>query len=142
MSKRSRHQKGRRARRPAGIEPGPFEIEHAEEKEDVPTSIRVTTYDANHVEEQELKDVEQLRDFIKSGKTAWVRVQGLKDSVKIKEIADVFEMHHLAVEDVLDTHQRAQVGQFGDTFFLITHLVENHGTVAAKQLSLFFNRDY
>jgi len=71
-----------------------------------------------------------------------VRVQGLKDSAKIKEIADVFQMHHLAVEDVLDTHQRAQVGQFGDTFFLITHLVENHGTVAAKQLSLFFNREY
>jgi magnesium transporter len=142
MSKRSRHQRGKRTRRPDGIEPGPFEIEHVEEKEDVKPSIRVTTYDAEHVEEQDLKDVAQLRDFVKKGKTAWIRVQGLQDAAWIREIAAVFGMHHLAVEDVLDTHQRAQVGQFGDTFFLITHLVENHGSVAAKQLSLFFNKDY
>lgn len=142
MSKRSRHQRGKRTRRPDGIEPGPFEIEHVEEKEDVKPSIRVTTYDAQHVEEQDLKDVAQLRDFVKKEKTAWIRVQGLQDAAWIREIAAVFGMHHLAVEDVLDTHQRAQVGQFGDTFFLITHLVENHGSVAAKQLSLFFNKDY
>jgi magnesium transporter len=142
MSKRSRHQRGKRTRRPDGIEPGPFEIEQVEEKEDVKPSIRVTTYDAEHVEEQDLKDVAQLRDFVKKGKTAWIRVQGLQDAAWIREIAAVFGMHHLAVEDVLDTHQRAQVGQFGDTFFLITHLVENHGSVAAKQLSLFFNKDY
>jgi magnesium transporter len=142
MSKRSRRQRNRLAHQAAGIEAGPFEIDRVPENEVISTSIRVTTYDAVHVDEQDLKDVQQLRDFVKQGKTAWVRVLGLKDSAKIKEIADVFGMHHLAVEDVLDTHQRAQVGQFGNTFFLITHLVEDHGTVAAKQLSLFFNENY
>jgi magnesium transporter len=142
MSKRSRRQSNQLARGAAGIEVGPFEIDRVDEVESIPTSIRVTTYDAVHVDEQDLKDVEQLRDFVKHGKTAWVRVLGLKDSAKIKEIADVFGMHHLAVEDVLDTHQRAQVGQFGNTFFLITHLIEDHGTIAAKQLSLFFNENY
>jgi len=142
MSKRSRRRKRGSTSLTAAIGPGPFEILQAEEQETLPTNIRVTTYDAEHVDDQEIKDLAKLRDLVKKGKTARLRVQGLRDVDKVKEVAEIFQMHHLAVEDVLDTHQRAHVGQFGNTFFLVTHLVENHGSVAAKQLSVFFNKNY
>jgi magnesium transporter len=137
MSKRSRRHKNR-----PGRSAGPFDIATASDEEHIPTSIKVTTYDASHFEERDVKQVDQLRDLISKGHTVWIRVLGLKDREKIEQLARILELHHLAIEDVFTTQQRAQLGIFDKTFFLLAHVVENHSAVAAKQLSLFFHGNY
>jgi magnesium transporter len=142
MSKKTRHRKGRAKGRESDIQPGPFDMTELPELDHQPTRIDVTIYDTSSVQEESVENVEAIRDFLGAGKTAWIRVRGLKESGKVGQIAQILGLHHLALEDVFVTQQRARLAQFDRTFFLVTNILENKDSFQAKQLSMFFAEDF
>ena len=60
----------------------------------------------------------------------------------IKQIADIFNIHELALEDVLSNHQRPKVEQYNDLFFIIAHELTTGEDIESKQLCFFLAKNY
>lgn len=56
-----------------------------------------------------------------AGDLVWIDVQGLTDTALVERIGNDFQLHSLALEDVLDTQQRAKVEEYDNGLFFILH---------------------
>ena len=85
-------------RHPAvGARPGTLVI-----AEDAPSpKIRVIHYTRDAVREQEVTDIEQLREALSEDSITWVDVQGFGDEDAVRRIGEIFSLHSLAIEDVV-----------------------------------------
>jgi magnesium transporter len=72
----------------------------------------------------------------------WVNVDGLGDAEVIRQLGRIFDLHHLALEDVVNVHQRAKVEQYNNHFYVVARMTEMHERLETDQLSLFLGRNY
>ncbi len=104
--------------------------------------ITVIAYDAERSYCQNIANIDELAPILNSGQTVWVQVVEPESPQTIKLIADTFNIHQLALEDVLTVHQRPKVEQYGDIFFVIVHEVLLGEEVTNKQVCFFLAKNY
>ena len=103
------------------------------------TSIHLIEYDAEHLDEFDFTDVNQIKDLRSSSACTWINVYGLHDVDVIKDIGARFNVHSLVLEDVLNTGQRPKLEDFDDFLFLVLKMFrydQAEGVVHAEQLSM------
>ncbi len=72
----------------------------------------------------------------------WVDATGLKDTALLGEIASVFQLPALAMEDVTSTHQRSKVDEYPDVTYVVIRLPwQDHpkAEIRFEQISLFIS---
>lgn len=104
--------------------------------------IRVLAYNAEKFVEQDIADPEELRTFLGHWHVLWVNVDGLGDARTLEQIAAIFHLHPLAMEDVVNVHQRAKVDTFGERTFMVTHMMRVGDHLESEQVSLFLGPDF
>lgn len=104
--------------------------------------IQVLAYDPDKFVEKTIARPEELRQFVGHWPVCWINVDGLGDAKTLEELAAIFGLHPLAMEDVVNVHQRAKVDTFGDRTFIVTHMVELADHFASEQLSLFLGPNF
>jgi magnesium transporter len=70
-----------------------------------------------------------------------VNVTGLANAEALQEVADLFGLHPLALEDVANTHQRAKVEPYEEEVFVVARMATERPP-DTEQLSLFFGRGF
>jgi Mg2+ and Co2+ transporter CorA len=55
-----------------------------------------------------------VRAFLQAWPVTWVNVEGLGDATVIRQLGELFGLHRLALEDVINVHQRAKGEQYGE----------------------------
>lgn len=85
--------------------------------------MRVIKYDGSALEERDLKDPDELASMLEPGKIVWLDVQGLGDEALLKRLADIFKMHPLAIEDVVNAPQRPKSDSYEHNHLLITRYI-------------------
>ncbi len=98
-----------RARRPpAGSHPGvlalPDDGRHRQ--------VHVVQYGPERLEEHDVADVEALARFRDGPEVAWIEVNGLGDEAGLRRIGEIFEIHPLALADVVNVPQRPKVDSY------------------------------
>ncbi len=68
----------------------------------------------------------------------WLNVDGLGDAAVVRRLGEIFGLHPLALEDVLNTHQRAKVDEYPGQTFVVARMLEGGTPLQTDQLSLFF----
>ncbi len=114
-----------------------------------PTRITCIDYSAEQCQVQEVSDVPA---FLESHRPSWTRVrwinvEGLADIDVVLALADKYQLHPLAVEDLLHTLERPKVedypaseGQPG-RFFIVARAVEIQvDELVSEQISMFLGR--
>lgn len=96
---------------------------------------------ADHDEAHEFR-VEKLRELRSKWPVTWVHVVGLGDGEVLKQIGAEFDLHPLALADVLQTHQRPKVERFGDVVEIVIRIVDDIGSPETEQLSIFVGKGY
>jgi len=108
-----------------------------------PARIRVFSYDSESLEEAEVLLPEDLARWKGRRAITWVDVDGLADPDRIGEVARVFGLHGLAVQDVLNPIQRPKAERYGDCLFVVSRmLLPLDRGIASEQLSLFLGPDF
>jgi magnesium transporter len=102
--------------------------------------IHLFAYGPEQFLEQEISEPEMLRAFLGKYPVVWVNVDGLGSETVLLRLAELFHLHPLALEDVVHVHQRAKVDQFGEQYFIVTHMVALREQLAVEQISLFLGQ--
>jgi magnesium transporter len=84
-------------------------------------------------------DVASLR---RTSAVVWVDVVGTGDVAVLRALGDEFGLHRLALEDVVNVHQRAKVEDYGDHAFLVMRMVDPTNTAETEQFAMFVGADF
>lgn len=123
-----------------GARPGTLVINGASPK----PIIRVFDYRPDDVTECEISDVADLRGYLSSDTVSWIDVQGFGDLTLIQQIGDLFRLHPLVLEDVVNVPQRPKVEQYDDQVLWITRMAmaDKGRDLQAEQVSLIIGPNY
>ncbi len=89
-------------------------------------------------------DLAGLRSRSHAGDFVWMGLHE-PDAVEMKQVAAMFGLHPLAVEDSLTDHQRPKVEPYDDMLFVVVKTlwyVEERDEVESGQVSVFLGQDF
>lgn len=124
--------------KPPGAPPGTLCIDPAAR----PPEVSLFAYGPGRFEEHCLQEVKRIGDFLHKWPVTWVNVDGLGDAATLKKLAEIFNLHILALEDVVHVHQRAKVDQFDDHLYVVARMPRSGDRPDTEQVSLFVGKDY
>lgn len=102
-----------------------------------PPVVRVITYGPTEFHEERIDDLSRLHDHVGRLPVTWVNVDGLGDAETLHRLGEMFHLHPLALEDVVHSHQRAKVEEYGEHLFIVARMVSVHSYLESEQISFF-----
>jgi len=122
--------------RQPGLPPGSIEVP----PDSPPPQVHVFSYGPDSVSECAIEDVAAIQELRGRDHVLWVNVNGLGDSAVLEQLAAIFDLHPLAMEDVAHVGQRPKVEVYPHHLFCVMKLQRwDKGDLAldSEQLSLF-----
>lgn len=139
---------GHRSRRPsrahkAGLPPG--SLVHVGDIKTEHPSITLFAFDKQGLEEKSFPSLVASRTYQPSHAKLWLNIHGLQDPEILNEIGRRFSLHPLVLEDILNTHQRSKIEDYGDYLYCVLRVFhydpEDH-SLHSDQLSLVMGKDF
>ena len=122
---------------PPGTAPGTL----TERPAPTPQPIRISLIDYTPEEfiEHQLATAADGRPYLQRDSVTWIHVQGDVAADTLRNLGELFDLHPLALEDVMNTGQRPKLDNYDDQDFIVVNLPEfRNGGVVTEQISLFF----
>lgn len=104
--------------------------------------VEVIAYGPEGLEEHHDLSPKQIQASLGKHAVTWVNVEGLGDAELIEGLGEVFRLHRLALEDVVNLHQRAKVETYDDKLFIVMRMVNCEERAATEQLSIFVGTNW
>lgn len=106
-----------------GMSPG--SMVHVGQQKMVQTQVSVIEYHTNDFYEvRQTADNAELVRAREGDPVSWINVAGLHDTEQIAEIGEIFGMHPLLLEDILNTEQRPKIDQHDACLYLILKMIQ------------------
>jgi len=138
MSHRRRRNPASRST-PIGAAPGTIVSDPNAE----PTKIEVIRYDLATSNSKETEDPQEAVSIIGPGAITWIHVTGLRDTGRIQKLAELLHLHPLAIEDMINLHQRAKAEEYEGYLFLISQIAASGKQVVdLDQVSFVVAKEY
>jgi len=131
----------RKMRKPSvGARPGTLAIPPGTTK----SVLRVISFNEETIEEHDSPNLEDIRDLKDTGRRLWVDVQGLGDEKLLRGLAELFAMHPLALEDVVNVPIRPKTESYDRQLLVITQRPRSTEDLelSVRQVSVVIGRDY
>ena len=109
------------------------------------TAVDLFGYGPDGYVEEKNVTPERVVECLASWPIAWVNVEGLADAGVLRRLADIFRLHPLVREDVVNVHQRPKVEPYEDQLFIVTRmmsLADQGDEVEHEQLSIVLGRNF
>ena len=87
--------------------------------------------------------VQEIRDYLnRKDCFVWVALRDTTDA-EVEKMQEEFGLHDLAVEDARHGHQRPKIEEYGDTLFVVMHLVEMESSeLTVGEISIFVGLNF
>ena len=112
-------------------------------------TVTIVVYDTADFTEKVLSDDElatfKIDDYTKANKMLWLNIHGVHDAALIKQVGDLFQLHPLVQEDILNTEQRPKLDEFDDYLFFESRSFKYDKTnmaVDSEQVSFVLGHNY
>jgi len=137
--KRIWHRKSPPIRRPApGTAPGTVNIDP-----DAPhPKIRVIAYGPEEMLDEQIDDLQRIDGILHEWPVTWVNVDGLGDLATLEQLGKLFNLHPLALEDVVNVYQRAKVEAYAEDLFIVARMVALEERLRNEQVSIFLGNGF
>jgi magnesium transporter len=106
--------------------------------------IKLLDYTPDEFVELELSDPDDCRPYLERKSITWVHVGGIARAETVRELGNLFGLHPLALEDVVNTGQRPKADSYGEQLFVVMNLptVTDDNQVQTEQVSLFLGSNF
>ncbi len=117
-------------------------VEHAPGEPGALT-IRLIDYTDQEYLDQLLTNADECRPYLERDSVTWIHFQGHIQAEMLRNIGELFGLHALAMEDVMNSGQRPKVDEYEDQLFVIMAMPgsREHG-VALEQVSIFMGKNF
>jgi magnesium transporter len=87
--------------------------------------------------------IEEIKEYLKQPDCLiWVALRDATDG-ELEKMQKEFGLHDLAVEDARHGHQRPKIEEYGETLFVVMHMVEVvHPDLTVGEISIFAGRNF
>jgi magnesium transporter len=121
-----------RRRHPPGTSPGTVLVDPNAR----PTRLRVLSYGPDRVQESDVRTLAELRQVVGRDPVVWVQVDGLGDAEVLGWIAEVFQVHPLALEDVVNVGQRPRADEYENQIMIFLRMPRGDATALTEQVAI------
>lgn len=130
-------------RKKVGLPPGSIVFTGNQKVEQV--HIHYMKFNANNIEEQlwsnhdEFQTTGSDEDLVE-----WFDVRGLHDTALVETIGSAFDIHPLALEDMVDVRQRPKLEEYETGIFILLkalYLDKATGNIESEQVSLYLKKN-
>ncbi len=106
------------------------------------SSIRLIAFGGDGLHDRSGLAPQAVRPYIGVQPVTWVDVEGLGDATTVSALGDVFDIHGLALEDVVNAHQRPKVEEYEDHLFLVLRVPREGPSFGTDQITVFLGSNY
>jgi magnesium transporter len=126
---------------PPGTSPGTLVSHEGADLDNV--SIHLIDYNASEFVEEELASAEECKPYLDKDNVTWVHLQGPISAETIRHIGNMFELHPLSLEDVMNKGQRPKIEEYDDQLFAVMSMpIKIEDAIVIEQVSVFLGRNY
>src|SRR4030042_1283164 len=127
----------------AGLPPGT--LVHIGEKKAEVSKINMMDYDEAHLQEKEIKTIEECFIFKDKPTVTWINVDSLHQVEILEKLGECFGLHPLVLEDILNTDQRPKMEDYGEYIYVVLKMLEYHdksNEIESEQISLILGPNF
>ena len=123
----------------------PGTLLHIGKKKTEHIKLTVIDYDEVNLKESEFKNPEDAFEFKDTESVSWINIDGLHSPDFIATVGNHYELHHLLLEDILNTRHRPKVEEFDNHIFLTLKMLgisKSGESVVAEQVSFVLGENW
>ncbi|PKL75035.1 MAG: magnesium and cobalt transport protein CorA, partial [Candidatus Melainabacteria bacterium HGW-Melainabacteria-1] len=102
----------------------------------------ILQYGPNNFVETPDASLDQVMACSGSGMISWINVEGLGDVEAVQQIGRLFQLHPLALEDVVNVHQRPKMEAYKDVLFVVARMPHPEAIPATEQVAFFLGANF
>lgn len=128
---------------PPGTSPGT--LADYENTNKMPLMILLTDYTDTEFQEKNLAKAEECKSYLEKESVTWIHVQGDAEPDTMRNLANIFGLHHLALEDIINSGQRPKIDEYSEHLFVImSHPVKDvdNNEIKLDQVSFFIGNNF
>ena len=105
--------------------------------------IRVTGYGPESYEQKSISELNEIESFLKKWPVTWINVDGLGSEIILRKFGTMFNLHPLALEDVVNLRQRSKVDDYKTTLYTAMRMLSvSDGRLTGEQISFFLGKNF
>jgi len=132
----------KRSKRP-GLPPGT--LVYVGDNKHVKSSIKIFDYNADNITETDIKNPNELATCLADNTVSWINITGLNDLELIEKIGNIFEIHPLVMEDIVNTDHRPKFEEYDEYYYSIVKMLtwdEKNAEMNSEQVSFILGKNY
>ena len=132
----------KRSKRP-GLPPGT--LVYVGDNKHVKSSIKIFDYNADSITETDIKNPDELATCLADNTVSWINITGLNDLELIEKIGNIFEIHPLVMEDIVNTDHRPKFEEYDEYYYSIVKMLtwdEKNAEMNSEQVSFILGKNY
>ena len=109
------------------------------------TRMRFIDFTPEKQIELELENLEDCLPYLAENTVSWLNIYGLHDAGLVQKLGELFEIHSLLLEDMLNTGQRPKIAETEKLMVVIMKVLnydENTNKLQADQISFILDDNY
>ncbi len=126
------------ARPPIGASPGTILIDPAAHASD----LTLIAYGPDAFIEKKLDGPDDIVQHLAGWPVVWINVDGLGTESVLIRLSEMFGIHVLAIEDIVNTHQRAKTELYPNHLFVVARMMSLGERVHSEQVSFLLGANY
>ena len=104
--------------------------------------IHVMSYSANACSDTLDAPPGEIAERLKEWPVTWAHVEGLGDPAVLRAVGNIVSMHPLALEDVVNVHQRPKVEHYDHQLFIVARYPSLQDALVTSQWSMLLGSNY
>lgn len=118
---------------------------HIGERKTEEVRIGIIGYDKDTYTQTDIRRVEEIVPYKEKPNIIWINIDGLHETSNVERLGELFDIHPLVVEDILNTEQHPKIDFFDDYVFLVLKMNAYNAeskTIDSEQVSIVFGDNF
>lgn len=119
-------------RLPPGSTPGALRVvEDAK-----PPRIELVVYGPEELLLEDDPEIESIARLVGQSRVVWADVKGVDHAPTIERVGKAFQLHRLAIEDIVNVPQRSKVEDYSDYLFIVARMAMRSPGLSTEQIGI------
>lgn len=108
-------------------------------------NLSLIKYSESSCEVIESLHIEDISSSIEEKGIAWINIEGIHDTALVEKIGEIFHLHPLLLEDILNPQQRPKLDEYDDVVFIIAKMLftdKQRDKIIDEQVSFVLGKNF